>query len=268
MNLLAVVSPLYIYHMHPCIFLSTVDVSLGRTAYFIFCLSARTLLGSVAEVYPPPVCFLPRMELSSSAHYYLFYKLYLNTLDICLCWILSHVQSGQSLEGSAPFLGFLFFLKFSDVFGEGSEGQWIFPISPARSGYSVPSDIFGGIRSCRRVFNSLTARLAAFFLSYLACPSVPCEERSSKYFSGTTLLHPVESYPCLICLIMEEVLTGCLITPKVPNFLRGSLKFLEELLSNCERRPGKSTRFLLLSSSYDKEGINGLFPFNPTGFLV
>ena len=50
-----------------------------------------------------------------------FYKVYLNTLDICFRWILGHVQYGQSLEGSAPILRFLFSLDISDVFGGDSE---------------------------------------------------------------------------------------------------------------------------------------------------
>ena len=51
----------------------------------------------------------------------LFYKVYINTLDICLHWLFSRVRSGQSLEGSAPFLRFFFFFGVSDVFGGGSE---------------------------------------------------------------------------------------------------------------------------------------------------
>ena len=50
-----------------------------------------------------------------------FYKVYLNTLDICFRWLLGHVQYGQSLEGSAPILRFLFSLDISDVFGGSSE---------------------------------------------------------------------------------------------------------------------------------------------------
>ena len=50
----------------------------------------------------------------------MLYKVYLNTLDIFLRWILSHVRSGKSLEGSALFLRVLF-LGVSDVFGGGSE---------------------------------------------------------------------------------------------------------------------------------------------------
>ena len=50
----------------------------------------------------------------------LFYRVYFNTLDIFLGWILSHVRSGQSLEGSALFLRVLFFWV-SDVFEGGSE---------------------------------------------------------------------------------------------------------------------------------------------------
>ena len=47
--------------------------------------------------------------------------MYLNTLDICFRWILSRVQYGQSLGGSAPILRVLFSLHVSDVFRGGSK---------------------------------------------------------------------------------------------------------------------------------------------------
>ena len=33
-----------------------------------------------------------------------FNKVYLKTLDVCFRWLLNHVRSGHSLEGSDPFL--------------------------------------------------------------------------------------------------------------------------------------------------------------------
>ena len=50
-----------------------------------------------------------------------FYQVYLKTLDIFFFWILRRVQSGQSLEGSAPILRVIFSFDFSDDFGGGSE---------------------------------------------------------------------------------------------------------------------------------------------------
>ena len=49
-----------------------------------------------------------------------FYKVF-HTLEICLRWILSRVQSLHSLEGSALFLRVLFFLNVSNSIGGGSK---------------------------------------------------------------------------------------------------------------------------------------------------
>ena len=68
--------------------------------------------------------------------------------------------------------------------------------------------------------------------------------------------------------MMEKVSTGCLIVPKVLKFLGGSLKFLEGLLHDCERRPGKSVPLLLFYLYHNREGINVLFTFSPMGFSV
>ena len=71
----------------------------------------------------------------------LFYNVYLNTLDICLLWILSWVQSGKFLEGSAQFLRVFLFFDVSNIFGGSSKVvRVIFPITPARARFSVPSD--------------------------------------------------------------------------------------------------------------------------------
>ena len=56
-----------------------------------------------------------------SAHNIYIYKVYLNTLDICFLWILSHVQYRYLLEGSALILRVLFYFAVSNVFGEVSK---------------------------------------------------------------------------------------------------------------------------------------------------
>ena len=56
-----------------------------------------------------------------SAHNIYSHKVYLNTLDICFLWILSHVQYRYLLEGSALILRVLFYFAVSNVFGEVSE---------------------------------------------------------------------------------------------------------------------------------------------------
>ena len=83
-------------------------------------MSARPSSGSFDDIDPTLVYFLPRLVRSDYVDF-LFYKVYLNTLDIYLHWILIHVQSGQSLEVSAPLLRVLLILNISDVFGGGSE---------------------------------------------------------------------------------------------------------------------------------------------------
>ena len=107
--------------MRPCMYLSTVDVSLVRSEYFYLCLSARPFLGLFGKVDSPPVFFCQDWHGRLLPIIVLFYKVYINTLDICLHWLFSRVRSGQSLEGSAPFLRFFFFFGVSDVFGGGSE---------------------------------------------------------------------------------------------------------------------------------------------------
>ena len=53
-------------------FLSTVNASLGQSTFIIVCLSARTFLGLVGEADPPPICILPILARSASAHHCLF----------------------------------------------------------------------------------------------------------------------------------------------------------------------------------------------------
>ena len=70
--------------------------------------------------------------------------MYLNTLDICFRWILSHVWSGQSLEGSAPILRVLLSFDVSDLFWRRLQsGQKIFLSFLCELAW-VPYDIHGG----------------------------------------------------------------------------------------------------------------------------
>ena len=78
-------------------FLSTVDVSLGRPTFIIVRLSARPFSGLVGNAAPPPVCFLPRLERSASSHYFFVLQVvsklhgYFLSLDsnMCLIWTIS-----------------------------------------------------------------------------------------------------------------------------------------------------------------------------------
>ena len=97
--------------MHLCIFLSTLDASLRRSAIFGLALYSAALLG---------VCW--RDGFSSHTFPYIYHnwisnhwvfkfiKVYYNNLDICLRWILRRVRSVHSIEISVMVLRGLFCL--------------------------------------------------------------------------------------------------------------------------------------------------------------
>ena len=65
-------------------------------------------------------------------------------------------------------------------------GRKIFSIASVRTGVSILSDIFGDIRSCRRVFERLNARLALLlFGGYWSSQSSPWLLRFSKVLGRT-----------------------------------------------------------------------------------
>ena len=183
--------------MRSCMFLSTVDASLGRSEYFPLCLSARTFLGSVGEADAPPVCFRTRLEWSYFTHYFVLQGV--SHLGYFLRWILSRVQYGQSLKVSAPFLRVLLFFDFSDVF-EGYFGvvREYFQSLPHEIDY-LSRLIYSGISDL--VYGSLSVLplvCRSFFLGALACPSVLYNERGSKVIGGTAFLRIREYSPCLL----------------------------------------------------------------------
>ena len=69
-NLLIFYKPIQVSYgaMRLCMFLSTVNVLLGQSAYIIIRLSAHHFLGSVIEADAPSVCFLQRLTWSASTH--------------------------------------------------------------------------------------------------------------------------------------------------------------------------------------------------------
>ena len=76
-----------------------------------------------------------------------FYKVWLNTLDICFSWLLSHIWYGHLLKGSAPILRIIFSLDVSNVFWRSPRsGQQILSISSAQAGVSITSYLFVDIR--------------------------------------------------------------------------------------------------------------------------
>ena len=175
--------------MYSCMFLSIVDVSLGRSAYFIFFLSEQPFLGLVGEAAPPPVCFLPILARSASTHYCFFNKVYLKTLDIFLTWILIRVWYGKFLEGSSPLLSVLLRINVSNVFKGGSK-----VVSNYFQLFLCDLDclyhpIYWGISYL--VASYLAIWLLVWwrlFLVDISCTSVPYDDRGSKILGGTAPL--------------------------------------------------------------------------------
>ena len=96
---------------------------LGRSESFDLALASLALLGvgHRGGFYFHIVHAYTLSWLSSACWVVYLYKVYSNTLDILLRWLLRLVQFRQTIEGSNPFLGVLCFLNFSNVFIIGSK---------------------------------------------------------------------------------------------------------------------------------------------------
>ena len=128
-----------------------------------------------------------------------FYKVYLNTLDICLPWLLSHVRSRRLIEGSAPFLRVFFFFGVSIVLGGGSGVVMEYFQSLPRKLAYLSRPISLGVSDL--VYGSLSDLPLVwwrFFMGDLDFPSVPYDEINSKILRGTDSLRIGESSPCLL----------------------------------------------------------------------
>ena len=126
---------------------------------FFLRLLARPFLGPAGEADAPPVCFLPWLARSAYDHYCFLQGVsqhlgYLLKLDYqpCLIWKIAW-GIGSVLEGTLLFWCLRHFWRGF------RSGQGIFLIDPARSGFSVPSDIFRDLWSCFRYFECITAHL-------------------------------------------------------------------------------------------------------------
>ena len=148
---------------------------LGWSIYFsCACQRGPSRGWSVRRILLPYVytCLLEYMTYNDWVVY--TYKVYSNTLDICLVWIRICIWYGHSFEGSVPILRVLSSLNVSDVFRGGFKlVRPFFLIFPAQAGLSVPSNLIRGLQSCPQVFDHLTTRLEAllwdlaFYLSYV-----------------------------------------------------------------------------------------------------
>ena len=193
-----------------CMFLSAVDALLGWSACSILCLSLRPFSRSVGEVDAPPVCFLPILARSVSARYCFVLQGLSRKLGYFLVLASQFCPIRTMSWGICSVIDDPFLSQDLRRFWRGfRSGQWIFPISPTQSGFSVLSDIFGYLCSWLRVFDLLTPHLAAFFLGNLAYPPFPWWQGlrtfwrdyfslSRVIFSLPSLYHYVEGIDGLI----------------------------------------------------------------------
>ena len=212
----------------------------------------------------------------------LFYKDYLNNLDIWLCCILSRVWYWKYLEGFALFLRVLLSLMsglFRKRFRSFQRLFWSFFQRFPKEGSGdvrklvgcIQSNWFylylmislGGLCSCQHIVCSSHPCMVALFLGgYLLSLCSLWWKGGPKFSEGL-----IESYPSLIFSLSYyiEGLDRLLVISKVPNYFGGYLKFLEGLVRDCTWRPGKSANFLLYYLSRDGEGLNEMFSLSPTG---
>ena len=194
---------------------------LGRTASFDLVLASADLLGVVGEVASPPIKFLPSLWSGWRMPFVVyFYKVYLNTSNICFFWLLSRVWYGLSLGGYALILRVFFSFWCLQSFGGGSEV--VSKYSSAQACVcSVSYYILGGLRSCIRVWHPRGSPLYFFHrVFYLLTASLAALlavswSQSSPWFSG---------FP----------------------------EFSEGLLRNCEKRLWNVSSWLLFFLSWEK----------------
>ena len=116
-------------------------------------------------------------------------------------------------------------------------GQQIFLINSAQAGVYIPFDIL----------------------------------RVSDFVAWSDVLGDIRSTLVVGSLIFRPLVWRRLSRALATKFLsdyKGCPNFLEGLLSNCERRPGKFASCLLLLLSRDEEGFFSIIPFSTTGFFV
>ena len=256
--------------MRPCMYLSTVDVSLVRSEYFFLCLSARPFLGLFGKVDAPPVFFLPRLAWSASTHYCFVLQGVYQHLGYLLALAFQPCPIWTIAWGVRSILEVLFLFRCIRRFWRGfRSGQGIFPITPTRTGLSIPTDLFGYIYSCLWFFECLTARLTAL-LSGVSCLSLsfPMMKGDPKFLEGLLCSVSWNLLPALFVSWWRRSRQADFYSPKVPNFLGGYPNLLEVIFCDWERCPRKSANFPLFSSYHDGEGLDCLFPFSLTVFQV
>ena len=149
--------------MCPCMFFYLVYVSIWRSTLLIFWFSAWPFLVSIGKAAPPPFCILPILARLD------FYPLlFILTRCISKPWIPDFsVFSAMSALGNhsrypLQSWGSFSLWMFPTFLEESTKWSENFLNAPVRSVVSVQSYLFGCFRSCRRVLEGITARLAVF----------------------------------------------------------------------------------------------------------
>ena len=180
--------------MHVCMFYPLLTHCSYCLLHLVLRFPARPYSGLVGKADCPPICFLISITVGYLPSLVVWLYKVLHTLYICLRWLLSHVWSVHSLEGSAMFLRVLWFLNVSDVFGGGSKVVVKFYQSFPHGMACISRPISSG------VFAIVTRSLAIWLLFWwhfflaLDCPKVP------NFIGGSTklserLIRDCEKFP-------------------------------------------------------------------------
>ena len=178
---------------------------------------------------------------------YFYFYVYLNTLDICLRWILILVWSVQYLEVFAPFLMVHLFIKVSNVFrGVSKVVREYLQLLPNELDSLSPFQSFQGSRILLPVLWPSEFLFGGNSFFYFHCILVPYDENGSKIIKGSALFRIGESSPCLLFPSSHDkgIIYRILIVPRVPNFLVRSPKFSEVMIPDCKWNLGNSAPLL------------------------
>ena len=166
-------------------------------------LPARPYLGLVDEAASFPVWFLPRLAWFASDHYFLFYKVYLNTMDFLFalasqpCLILTFTWEICSILDCTFHCSIsLTFLervpKWSGNFYDHSYVSWL--VCPVQFIWGIPDIV-------ARYLNVWLLVYMRFFLVALSCSSVLFNDKAYENIGGgdPSSRHS-DSSPCLLRL--------------------------------------------------------------------
>ena len=185
---------------------------LGWSIYFsCACQRGPSRGWSVRRILLPYVytCLLEYMTYNDWVVY--TYKVYSNTLDICLVWIRICIWYGHSFEGSVPILRVLSSLNVSDVFRGGFKLVrpffWSFLHTLDCLSLPILSGVYNIVPRSSTIWpSSGGASVGSCFL-----PQLRMTTGAPKVLEGLLCSVPRNMLPALFfpCLMAEKVLTGC-----------------------------------------------------------